>query len=147
MGNGWDATGLLKAHWGRVGGRDKLAAATGINPALLSSYNTGKQPLGQRNAERIAEALGITVQDLGAPSGLGEPSLRELLERLNPPGSPSREQVADELAAQLESQAELLRNLTQVLAEVVDAVRELREVVVDLREVVGGSRRSGRTRR
>lgn len=64
----WNATGRLIEHWGKVGGRDGLARVTGIEPTTLSSYNTGKRRLGMRNAERIAEALNITVFDLGAPT-------------------------------------------------------------------------------
>lgn len=64
----WTATGRLIEHWGKVGGRDGLARATGIEPTTLSSYNTGKRKLGLRNAERIAAALDVTVFDLGAPT-------------------------------------------------------------------------------
>jgi transcriptional regulator with XRE-family HTH domain len=65
---GWDATGLLEKHWGKVGGRDKLAAKTGIQGPTLSAYNTGRQKLGMRNAKKIARALKVTIFDLGAPT-------------------------------------------------------------------------------
>lgn len=66
--SGWDATGRLEAFWGKVGGRDKLADVTGIQRSTLSGYNTGRLPLGMKNAERIAAALNVTVFDLGAPT-------------------------------------------------------------------------------
>jgi len=65
---GWDAKGLLKPLWGRVGGRDGLARLTGITGETLSGYNTGRLPLGRKNAERIADALSISVAELGAPA-------------------------------------------------------------------------------
>lgn len=79
MERGWDATGRLEALWHRVGGRDKLAGITGISPTTLSGYNTGKKPLGMKNAPRIAEALGVTVYDLGAPPAVPKDPERDLL--------------------------------------------------------------------
>lgn len=64
----WDATGRLAALWGRVGGRDNLADLTGIAPTTLSGYNQGRRKLGLRNGERIADALQVTIFDLGAPT-------------------------------------------------------------------------------
>lgn len=74
----WDATGQLRALWGSVGGRDALADLTGILPTTLSSYNSGKRRLGFRHGELIAGALGVTVQDLGAPER-DEAVLRRLI--------------------------------------------------------------------
>jgi transcriptional regulator with XRE-family HTH domain len=73
MERGWKATGLLKPLWGRVGGRDGLAARTGIVAANLSGYNTGRLRLGLANAERIAQALQVTIYDLGAPASVDSP--------------------------------------------------------------------------
>lgn len=67
MEKGWDAAGLLEPLWKRVGGRDRLAEATGIQPGTLSGYNTGRLPLGATNARKIADALGVSVLELGAP--------------------------------------------------------------------------------
>lgn len=83
MNKGWDATGLLEPLWGRVGGRDRLAALTGIQAPTLSGYNTGRLPLGLRNAEKVASALGVTVFDLGAPTAEAEgPAAQSVLDRL-----------------------------------------------------------------
>ena len=71
MERGWDATGLLKPLWKRAGlTRDKLAKETGILGGTLSGYNSGRLSLGMANAQRIASALDVTVEDLGAPSSL-----------------------------------------------------------------------------
>lgn len=67
MERGWDASGLLEGLWGRIGGRDRLAELTGIQPGTLSGYNTGRLPLGLANARKIAAALEVSVLDLGAP--------------------------------------------------------------------------------
>jgi transcriptional regulator with XRE-family HTH domain len=67
MAEGWDAAGRLEPLWGRVGGRDKLAKLTGIQPGTLSSYNSGKRGLGEKNARRIAAVLKVSIFDLGAP--------------------------------------------------------------------------------
>jgi transcriptional regulator with XRE-family HTH domain len=64
---GWDAKGMLQPLWGRVGGRDGLAAATGIQPSTLSGINSGRLRLGYKNGRRIAEALDVSLLDLGAP--------------------------------------------------------------------------------
>lgn len=63
----WKATGLLSTHWGKVGGRDALARLTGIQGTSLSGYNTGRLNLGEKNARKIADALDLTLLDLGAP--------------------------------------------------------------------------------
>lgn len=78
MQKGWNATGRLSAHWNRVGGRDGLAAATGITGSTLSGYNSGKRLLGEKNARVIAMALGVTIFDLGAPESAVEPIGAEL---------------------------------------------------------------------
>jgi len=64
---GWNAKGLLEPLWGKVGGRDELAKLTGIQRGTLSGYNTGRLKLGLKNGPRIAEALKVTLYDLGAP--------------------------------------------------------------------------------
>jgi transcriptional regulator with XRE-family HTH domain len=67
MNRGWNAKGLLAAHWDKVGKRDGLAAATGITGETLSGYNSGSRPLGKKNATKIAAVLGVSLLDLGAP--------------------------------------------------------------------------------
>lgn len=85
MNASWDAAGLLEPLWGAVGGRDKLAKLTGIQPGTLSGYNTGRLKLGLQNAKKIAAALGVSTLELGAPleeaDELGRPLVR-LLERV-----------------------------------------------------------------
>jgi DNA-binding transcriptional regulator YdaS (Cro superfamily) len=70
---GWDAAGTLAPLWHRVGGRDGLAALTGIGGTTLSSYNSGRRQLGMTNAQKIAAALDVTVEDLGAPPATTQP--------------------------------------------------------------------------
>lgn len=82
MERGWDAKGLLRPLWGRVGGRDALAALTGIAPQTLSGYNTGNKGLGLGNARRIADALDVSVLELGAPVALVDDPGESLLGRL-----------------------------------------------------------------
>lgn len=65
---GWKATGRLEPLWSRLKGkRDELAELTGIGGTTLSGYNSGERNLGMRNAVKIADALGVSVYDLGAP--------------------------------------------------------------------------------
>lgn len=79
---GWDATGRLEALWGKVGGRDGLARLTGIQGGTLSGYNTGRLKLGQKNAERIAAALEVSLLDLDKPADPEIPAERLVLDRL-----------------------------------------------------------------
>lgn len=66
---GWDAKGLLRPLWQSYPGkRDGLAAAIGSTGSTLSAVNTGRQRLGLDLGQRIAEALEITIFDLGAPT-------------------------------------------------------------------------------
>jgi len=68
MKEGWDASGRLEAIWNEFPGRrDEMAARTGIGKSTLSAYNSGARQLGMRNAMRIAQALEISIYDLGAP--------------------------------------------------------------------------------
>lgn len=68
MERGWDAAGRLEPLWARLPGRrDELARLTGIKPTTLSAYNSGGRRIGMRNAQRIAEALDVSLYDLGAP--------------------------------------------------------------------------------
>jgi transcriptional regulator with XRE-family HTH domain len=80
MERGWDASGRLEAFWDRVGGRDRLAKRTGIQPGTLSGYNTGRLPLGLANARKIAEALEISLLELGAPEAQPDQRGRSLID-------------------------------------------------------------------
>jgi DNA-binding transcriptional regulator YdaS (Cro superfamily) len=112
----WDATGLLEPLWGKVGGRDRLAALTHIQPATLSGYNTGRLKLGTRNAEKIAAALEVSLADLGAPEAAAadDPTSRPLLDRLQA------------LEAALEQQREDSARALAALAKEVRALRRQR---------------------
>lgn len=82
---GWKATGLLAPLWRKYpGGRDALALAVGTKPPTLSAINTGRRNLGWNLGQRLANELGVSVLELGAPSE-HEPEPRDmfaLLERL-----------------------------------------------------------------
>jgi transcriptional regulator with XRE-family HTH domain len=79
----WDATGRLAPIWKKVGGRDKLADRTGIQAPTLSGYNTGRLPLGERNARKIAAALEVSLLELGAPEATADdPASLTLVDRL-----------------------------------------------------------------
>lgn len=103
----WSAEGLLKPLWGRVGGRDALATLTGIPGPNLSGYNTGRLRLGEDTARKIADALHVTLADLGRPDEEDSitAKLDQILERL--PIDLER-QIAD----QLHQQAALLESLS-----------------------------------
>lgn len=77
MARSWTATGRLTPLYERVGGRDRLAELTGISGTTLSAYNSGDRPLGILNAQRIARAAGVTIEELGQPL-----SIEQRLERI-----------------------------------------------------------------
>lgn len=110
--DGWNATGLLGALWGKVGGRDKLADLTGIQRSTLSGYNTGRLPLGRKNAEKIAAALDVSVLELGAP---GPPDARSL---------PFRARLEQAEAEAAEARRET-QDLAQLVAELTVRVEHL----------------------
>lgn len=83
---------------------------TGIDPATLSQYNTGKRQLGMRNARRIAEATGVSVLDLGGPEAETDDAGAALLDR-------QRELEAD------------VHRLTLALRRLTDRVRVLERQV------------------
>ena len=70
MARSWNAEGLIKLAWDRLGvsnGRDTLAERTGIPATNLSSINSGNKLLTLNYAERICVATGVTLAELGAP--------------------------------------------------------------------------------
>jgi transcriptional regulator with XRE-family HTH domain len=99
MEKGWDATGCLARYWKRVGGRDGLADVTGIQPSTISGYNTGRLRLGITNGERIAQALGVTIFELGAPTAeeaaAGAVTLLERVEALEAELADARLEIDD----------------------------------------------------
>lgn len=110
MEKGWKATGRLKPLWGKVGGRDGLAAATKINGQTLSAYNSGSRPLGIVNARRIAEALGVSVLDLGGPVEDSDEAGKSVLALL------------EELSAKVDAQG---KSMTMALKALTAGIRRL----------------------
>lgn len=106
MEKGWDARGRLKPLWKLVGGRDELAALTGILGPTLSGYNSGRLRLGIDNATRIVDALTakgheVSLRDVGSPEleraqmevlservSAVEAALRQLLGQVDPGDPP-----------------------------------------------------------
>jgi transcriptional regulator with XRE-family HTH domain len=81
---GWSAKGLLRPLWQEYPGkRDGLAEAVGTTPTSLSSINSGRRPLGKSLGGRLAEALGVSLLELGAPAEVAtdQPAQR-LVDRL-----------------------------------------------------------------
>lgn len=74
MQKGWNAKGCLTPLYKKHGGVAELAERTGIVRQTLGGYNTGRLPLGIENAQRIADAADVTLEDLGYPSDLNEAS-------------------------------------------------------------------------
>lgn len=123
MAASWSAKGLLKPLWGRVGGRDGLAALTGIPGPDLSGINTGRLNLGQERAERIAQVLSVSLTDLGAP---GDDSIVSRLERIEDRLPPA--DLETQIADQLRKQAGLLATLSELAAGLKEAVQLLGDV-------------------
>lgn len=122
MEKGWEATGLLKPLWARVGGRDALAELAGISPpGTLSAYNSGKRPLGIVNARKIAAALDISLLELGAPEEVLDPKDQGVLARL----------ASLEASAVREADLDPWLNVVELLAE--GRVREAKEAVAEIR--------------
>src|SRR5262249_7593431 len=138
MRKSWSARGLLSPLWGRVGGRDGLAERTGIHGPTLSGYNTGRQRMGEDAGRRIAAALGVTLEELGAPPDPAHPSL--IMAEL----AALREQIASavqnrsdwqaEIQGQLDRQVALLAELSAVSVDLAAAVKDLREATAALRQ-------------
>lgn len=88
MNKGWHATGLLRPLWnaygegGDIAKRDKLAAATGTTGSNLSAINSGKRRLGYKLGGRLADELGVTIFDLGAPREVDEQRGASLHDRI-----------------------------------------------------------------
>jgi transcriptional regulator with XRE-family HTH domain len=121
MERGWDATGLLRAVYDKVGGVDKLAELTGISRSTLSSYNSGRRPLGVKNAKRIAEAADVSFSALGRPDdppGFALAPLGRLVDAIEQnrgaPLGPQERETLQQLVAEL---ATLSRRLRQALAD------------------------------
>jgi transcriptional regulator with XRE-family HTH domain len=98
---GWNAKGRLTPLYKRFRRRDDLAEITGIDTGTLSGYNSGKRNLGMGNALRIADATGVTLADLGAPTDVQE---EDRVRRI----------VREELAESRELLARILARLQQL---------------------------------
>lgn len=131
MRRSWSAKGLLSPLWGRVGGRDGLAERTGIHGPTLSGYNSGRARMGEDAGRRIAAALGVTLEELGAPPQEAHPSpiladLAAIKARIG--------DVEGDLQRQLEAQNRLLIQLAEVALELAQATHDLREATAALQQ-------------
>lgn len=79
---GWNAKGRISPLYARFGGREALAALVGISVTELSSLNSGKKNLGLSRATKIAEATGVTLEELGQPPEASVAGLAEFQEQL-----------------------------------------------------------------
>jgi hypothetical protein len=110
MASGWDAKGRIAPLWRQLpGGREELAALSGVRATELSSRNSGKKPLGPIVAQKIVDGMakkGITVSriDLGAP-----------LEAATDPASLEMGKQLAELRGQVERLAD---DLAQIQADI-----------------------------
>lgn len=115
--------------WARVGGRDALAALTGISPTQLSGYNSGKARLGRGNAMRIVAVIpGATLDELGIPPAKSEVSLQAISEsidallRIASINTQRRTEWRGEIEGQLAEQTGLLATLSKLAADLTEAV-------------------------
>lgn len=105
MEKGWDATDLLRPLWrGYPGGRDALAGAVGTSPSVLSAINRGRRNLGMDLGTRLADELGVSLLELGAPEAHADEHGLTLVDRLRALGEQvsflmkSREVLTKDLA-------------------------------------------------
>lgn len=68
MRDGWPARDLLKPLWLAHGGRKAVALRAGVSEGHLSKVNAGKTNLGLDVATRFAEAVGVSLVELGGPA-------------------------------------------------------------------------------
>lgn len=124
MDKGWKATGLLTPLYEAHGGRDALAAKAKTSATTLSQINRGKRNLGLGLAQRIAEAAGISVLELGAPLEAADERSQTIFDRL--------EEVA-----------------THASADAVALRKDLRKAILRIRaleqQVPDGARRASET--
>lgn len=119
MQKGWNAKGLLTPLYKKHGGRDGLAAKTGVPAGTLSRINTGAGNMGEDVAQRLVGPLKISVLELGAPAEMVDDKGRPALERL------------EELAA-------MLGDVLEHQLKTDDTVRRLDERLRTLEEVRHG---------
>jgi transcriptional regulator with XRE-family HTH domain len=60
----------------------QLEEATGIGHSTMSRYWSGRGGLGEKNARRIANALGVNISDLGLPDEGAEVGVSSFARRL-----------------------------------------------------------------
>jgi transcriptional regulator with XRE-family HTH domain len=79
---GLDLSGTLPGLLAQRGWtQERLAEETGIQRTDINSIARGRIKVGQTRLERIAAALGVSVLELGAPSGEGDDLGQTLLDR------------------------------------------------------------------
>ena len=72
MERGVDVSDILRALLRERGWRQEdLAEATGISRSTINGYCTGRLGLGGLNAQKVADAFGITLAELGQPEPAG----------------------------------------------------------------------------
>lgn len=102
MKEGWSAKGLLRPLWQFYPGkRDGLAHDIGTSPSTLSAINSGRRNLGYDLGRRIADALDVSLLELGAPEDAADQKGRTLTDRL------------EELAADLAEAARAMSRLQE----------------------------------
>ena len=115
---GWSAKGLLLPLWQKYPGkRDALAEAVGTKGTVLSSINTGRRNLGYDLGPRLAEELGVSVLELGAPVGAADEAGKSIVLHL------------EELAAKLATSDELLTTMKTSQRRLEGRVRRLEEAL------------------
>ena len=111
MQKGWKAKGLLKPLWQTYPGkRDGLAVAVGSTGGNLSGINSGRLRLGRDLGQRLADELGVSLLELGAPLEAVDARGLTLVSRL--------EALADQVAESVERQAKLHRQVSRLQARV-----------------------------
>lgn len=101
----------LKALLRRLGWTQKqLADATGILRTDINAIVNGRAALGSERRAKIAEALGVSVLEVGAPEAEADVPGLSLLARLA--------QLEDDLAGSVLGQAKLTRQVAALQARV-----------------------------
>lgn len=119
---------MLKPLWERVGGRDALAALSGISPTQLSGYNSGNVRLGRGNAIRIVAVVpGATLDELGIPPANADVSLQGISDEIREINQIllSRASWLARVDAQLAAQTALLATLSKLAAALEEATSTL----------------------
>ena len=62
--------------------QEQLGTAAGLRRTDVNRYVRNKQRLGERNGERLAAALGVTIEELGLTPNGNNPAATEAIRRL-----------------------------------------------------------------